>query len=295
MRRPAPGFLLALWLAASLPAATESASPPSPELRAAIELFSARRYPEARDALEKILAAAPNDAAAHHYLGRALAARGDNAAFELALKSLARAVELEPNNARYLGIYGGTSLQYAGRTNSVSAATRGRDAMEKALTLDPDYLAAREGLYQFYHRAPWPIGSSAKAAAQLKEIRRLNPDLAIALEVPNRATARDFAGAFKLCEDVLARDAANYTALYHLGRTASISGQQLERGLACLQQCLTQPPPSPASPSHSNVWQRIGSVQEQLKHPAEARQAYTTALQLDASNRQAAEALARLK
>src|SRR6185436_19616833 len=104
------------------------------------------------------------NAEACHYLGRAITARNDNAAFEEGLKWLAKAVELEPNNAVYLGIYGGTSLQLAARNSSISAASKGRDAMEKALTIDPDYLAAREGLFQFYQRAPWPIGSSAKAA-----------------------------------------------------------------------------------------------------------------------------------
>jgi tetratricopeptide (TPR) repeat protein len=295
MRLPLSVVLLGSLLIADVVCAASDPGSESTELRAAIELFTSRRYPEARAALEKIVAAQPNNAAAHHYLGRTLAARNDNAALEQGLSQLTRAVELEPTNPVYLGIFGGISLQYAGRTNSISAATRGRDAMEKALTIDPDYLDAREGLFQFYQRAPWPMGSSAKAAAQLAEIRKRNPDLATILEVTNRTAAKDFATAFKLCENVLARQSDNYTALYHLGRTASISGQQLEHGLACLQKCLSLPPPSPASPSYSNVWQRIGNIHEQLKQPEKARAAYTTALELDPSNRQASDALAKLK
>jgi tetratricopeptide (TPR) repeat protein len=275
--------------------AAENDVPATDELKIAINLVTAKRYPEAREALEKIVAAEPQNSAACHYLGRAIIARNDNAAFTEGVKWLARAVELEPNNAAYLAIYGGTLLQLAQRTTSISAATKGRDAMEKALTIDPDYLAAREGLFQFYQRAPWPIGSSAKAARQLEEIRKRDPDLATVLSVLSKTNAKDFTAAFKLCDDVLAKRPENYAALYNYGRTASISGQNLERGLECLKKCLAIEPPTPASPTHSNVWQRIGNIEEHLAHPDEARKAYETALKLDPSNAAASTALAKLK
>lgn len=267
----------------------------SGDFAAAHALFGARRYPEARIALEKILAAEPRHAAACHYLGRAIAARNDAIALDEALPWLAKAVELEPKNAIYLGIYGGILLQQAGRTASYSAATKGREAMEKAIALDPDYLDAREGLFQFYQRAPWPVGSSAKANAQLEEIRQRDPARAIILSVLLKVNAKDYAAAFKLCEEALARNPADYVALYHFGRTASISGANLTRGLASLHACLKLEPPTPASPTHSNAWQRIGNIEERLQRPAEARAAYEAALKLDASNRQAADALAKLK
>lgn len=273
----------------------KASPPPADALSAAIELFSARRYPEARVALERIVAATPDNAAALHYLGRTLVARHDLGAVEEGLRHLARAAELEPRNAVYLGIYGGAALQHAGRTRSLLHATRGREAMEQALALDPGYLDAREGLFHFYQRAPWPLGSSAKADAQLEEIRRRDPDLATVLSVGSRVNAKDYAGAFQLCNEVLARQPDNYTALYHLGRCASISGQQLERGLASLQKCLTLAPPTPAAPSHSNVWHRIGNVLEQLQRPDDARAAYRSALERDPNNRQATEALTRLR
>ena len=288
------GILFSLILLGFIPTALNAATRDA-DFDAALSLFTARRYPEAREAFEKIVAADPKNAAAHHYLGRTITARNDTPALEEGLVSLAKAIELEPNNASYLGIFGGTSLQLAGRTSSLSAATKGRDAMEKALTIDPDYLTAREGLFQFYQRAPWPLGSRAKAEAQLAEIRKRDPDLGTILGVVSRTNAKDFDAAFKLCEEVLQKQPDNYTALYHFGRTASISGQQLERGLACLQRCLNFEPPTPASPTHSHAWQRIGNIQEQLQRPKEARTAYETSLKLDPSNRQAADALAKLK
>lgn len=260
----------------------------------AVQLYEAHRYPEARDALEKVVAAEPGNAPACHYLGLTWKLRGDTEAFERAVKWLARAVELEPNNATYLADFGGTSLQLAGRSRSVSAATKGRDALEKSLTLDPANIDAREGLYQFYTQAPWPIGSGSKAATHLAEIQHRAPDRATVLLVLAKANAKDFAAAFALCESVLAKDPANYTALYQFGRTAAVSGQNLERGLARLEKCLQLRPPAPASPTHSHAWQRVGNIQEKLNRPAEARASYEAALKLDSGNRQATDALAKL-
>jgi tetratricopeptide (TPR) repeat protein len=290
-------LLLFAALSLTSPIVTSAAdnSSAASDLDHAISLFETKRYPEAREILEKIVAADPRNAKACHYLGRTIIARNDTPAFEEGVKWLAKAVELEPDNAIYLGIYGGTSLQLAGRTNSLSAATKGREAMEKALALDPNYLEAREGLFQFYQRAPWPIGSSAKAEVQLEEIRKRDPDLATVLGVGSKTRAKDFPAAFRLCDEVLAKNPDNYAALYQYGRTASICGQNLERGLARLQKCLGIEPPTPASPSHSNVWQRIGSIQEQLHHLDDARQAYETALRLDPSNVAASAAIAHLK
>ena len=284
-----------VYLSVSLAAATAPAARTSADFDAALTLFKAKRYPEARDAFEKVIAAEPKNAAAYHYLGRTIVIRNDEGAYEEGLKPLAKAVELEPRNPVYLGIYGGTSLQLANRTHSFSAAIRGRDAMEKAIQIDPDYLDAREGLFQFYQRAPWPLGSSTKAAAQLEEIRKRDPDLATVLSITSRTAAKDFPGAFKLCDEVLAKKPDSYIALYHYGRTAAMSGQNLERGVACLERCLKIDPPTPASPSHSNVWQRIGNLREQLRQPDAARAAYETALKLDPGNRQASEALSKLK
>jgi tetratricopeptide (TPR) repeat protein len=276
-------------------AVTAACSHAASDFDAAMGHFKAKRFADAREAFRKIVAAEPANAAACHFLGRAItAARNDNAAYEEALAWLAKAVELQPRNAIYHGIYGGTSLQYARRTNSVSAATKGREAMEKAVALDPGYLDAREGLFQFYQRAPWPIGSSAKAAAHLEEIRKRDPDRATVLAVLGRANAKDYAGAFKLCDEVLAKNPSNYVALYHYGRTASISGRNLERGLDRLRRCLALEPPTPASPSHSQVWHRIGLIHERLQQAAEARAAHERAVKLDPGNRQAADALKKL-
>lgn len=277
----------ALWLSVvTLALAAEPAGAPAKDLFAdALALKQQRRYPEARAALEAFVARYPDHAEACHELGLVWKLRRDTEAYEQAVKWLRRAAELAPDNARYLGDYGGTSLELASRTRSPAAATRGRDAMEKAVRLDPDDIDTRRGLYEFYRQAPWPLGSTTKAAAHLAEIRKRDPATALVLEINTRAAAKDFAGAFALCEAALARDPGNYDALYYFGRTASLSGENLERGLAALRQCLTLTPPSPASPTHRNVWNRIAIVLDKLGRPEEAAAARESIRALDTSVR----------
>lgn len=265
-----------------------------PSLADAIALVEAKRFPEARQELEQIVASDPKNAAAWYQLGMVWDRRTDEEALRQAIQCLARAVEIEPGNSNFVGEYGGALLELADRTRSISAARNGREAMEKAVALNPDNLDAREGLFQFYTQAPFFVGgSSSRAAAELEEISKRDSDRGVALAVLTKANAKDFAGAFQLCEEALKRNPDNYTALYQYGRTASFSGQNLARGLECLHRSLKLEPPSAASPTHSNVWYRIGDLQTKLGHAAEAHEAFAEALKLDPNNRQAAAAIER--
>jgi tetratricopeptide (TPR) repeat protein len=265
------------------------------EIDDANALYDAKRYPEARVALEKIAAAQPQNAAAAFYLGQTLMHRGDPKALEDAVPWLEKATVLDPKNANYFNEFGDASLTLASNKTSLSAANKGREALEKCLQLDPENLDARDSLYQFYSQAPWPISSTSKAAAQLEEVRKRDPDRAMIMSVVEKVRSKDYAAAFKICEEAIAKNPANYMAHYQYGRTSAISEQNLELGITHLQKCLTLKLPGAASPTHSYVWKRIGNIQEKLKHRAEAIAAYENALKLDASNQQAADALAKLK
>ncbi len=265
------------------------------DLEPAIALYREKKFPEARLAFEKILASEPTNAVACHFLGLTLLRRGDDQALDEAVPWLEKAATLAPTNAEYLADFGGASMQLASKRTSLSAATKGRDAMEQSLKLQPNNIEARIGLWQFYERAPWPLGSSKKAAAQIEEIRKLDPTRATVLTVVQKTTAKEFPAAFKICDEVLARQPDNFTALYYYGRTAATSGQNLQRGLASLQRCLSLPEQGPSSPAPSDIWNRIGNVQEKLARPNDARTAYETALKLNPGNRAAQDALAKLK
>ena len=213
-------------------------------LSEAIAFYAAKKYPEARLALEKITAAEPKNAAAAYYYGMTIRRRGDTTALDEAVPWLAKAAELEPTNATYLGDFGGSSLQLAGKTRSLSAATRGREAMIRAVELNPDYLDAREGLMQYYAQAPWIAGgSSSKAYAQAEEIRKRDPARGLTALISLKSGEKKFAEATELCEAALQEKPDNYLALYQIGRIASTTGVNLDRGLETLRRCLDLTPP----------------------------------------------------
>lgn len=280
-----PVLLLAL---ASLARATD--------LDDAVALYKEKKYPEARVALEKITAAEPQNASAAYHLGLTLLRRNAPKSLDEAVPWLEKAATLEPKNTLYLFDCGGAMLQLARKNTSLSAASKARELLEKAVVLKPDYTDAREALYQYYSQAPFFAGgSNAKAKVHLEAIRQYDPDRATVLTIIAKANAKDFAAAFKICDEVLAKDPDNYTAHYQYGRTAAVSDLNLANGLVHLQKCLTLTPPNASSPPHTHVWNRIGNLHEKLKHPAEARTAYETALKLDPGNKQASDALAKLK
>jgi len=88
---------------------------------------------------------------------------------------LGKAVRLEPANSAYLADYGDACLSLARRSDSLTLAVRGRDALERAVALDPGALATREGLARFYSEAPFPLGDDARALAQAEAVAARNP------------------------------------------------------------------------------------------------------------------------
>ena len=262
-------------------------------LEDAIALYQAKRYPEARSALEKITAAEPKNAAACYYYGMTLRLRGDQTALDDAVPWLAKAAELEPNNATYLADFGGSSMQIAGKTRSISAANRGKDAMVRSLEINPDNLDAREGLLQFYAQAPWPMGSSSKAAAQADEIAKRDPQRGLLAQITVKTAAKKYAEATTICEDFLKKTPDHYLSLYQIGRLASISGENVDRGITTLRRCLELSPP-PNAGTHANAQFRLGTLFEKKGDKPAARAAYEAALKLDPSYKNARDALAKL-
>lgn len=279
-------LLVTLALATLAPAANP--------LDDAIGLYKEKKFPDARAALEKITAEQPNNAAACYYLGMTLLRRGDPKAMEDALPWLEKASRLEPANANYMADYGGISMSVAGKTRSISAATKGRDAMEKSLTLDPNNVEARAGLWRFYTEAPWPLGSGSKASAHLEEIRKRDPKRATQLLIDAHTRAKKYDEAFRVCDEWLAKNPEDLFGLFQYVRVAQASGQNLERAIACLKKYIAVGTATPGSVNVVPAWVRLGNVHEKLGQKAEARVAYQTALQLQPDDKPAAAALANL-
>jgi len=141
-----------------------------------IASFNAHRYDEARQQLELAVAANPNDAQAHHYLGRIAMHDTD---FRGAISHLEKAASLEPSVAEHQILLGRAYGQLAvrsGMTKKFGLAKRARAALERAVELDPESIEARSGLIQFHLLAPGIVGgSSSKASAHATEIAKRNP------------------------------------------------------------------------------------------------------------------------
>lgn len=268
----------------------------SPELAAAIALFNAKRVPEARAQLAGIVAKEPENIRALWYLGRSdlKMQRREEAAAELA-----KAAELSPLDHHILADYGSASLlratELGASFRALGFARRGRNALEQAVKLAPDIIGYREGLVQFYTRAPgFAGGDFDKAYAHIAEITKRDPARGTVIRANTLASEKRYDEALVVCEKFLLTAPDNYLALYTLGRIASETGRELARGETALRRCL-ELTPRIEEPDHAGAHYRLGMIAEKAARPADARREYQAALALEPEFPEAKAALARLK
>jgi len=175
----------------------------------AVGLYNRKKWAEAEAILAPLVLAEPTNARACYYLGMAFLNAGGTAALDNSREMLGRATRLAPDNAGYLADYAGVCLLLADRDNSLSFALEGRDSMIKAIALNPADLDARDGLMEFYARAPWPIGDARKAMEQASEIAKRDPKRGLAAY---HAVARILERAGRHEESLAATEAAQRLA-----------------------------------------------------------------------------------
>jgi tetratricopeptide (TPR) repeat protein len=268
---------------------------PSP-LDAAIALFDAKRVPEARQQLAEIVAREPKNVRALWYLGQSELKMQRR---EAATATLAKAAELAPKNHEILADYGSASLLRAtelGTTfRAIGFARRGRNALEEAVKLAPDVVSYREGLVQFYTRAPGFVGGSfEKAYTHIDEITKRDPTRGTVIRANTLCSEKRYDEALAACENFLRDHPDSYLALYTLGRITSETGRELARGEASLRRCL-ELTPRIEEPDHAGAHYRLGMILEKARRPADARREYQTALALEPALQEATDGLARLK
>ena len=275
-------------------------------------------------------AAPPPEAEEAYRRGRTLFAgedyAGAQAAFEKAL-ALAPAASLY---SQWLGRAYGLEAQNAGLLSRPGFATRSRDALEKAVALDPDNVGARSDLAAYYHAAPSLLGGGlAKAQAQVTEIARRDPYLghvrtgdllvddgkypdaeteylaAAALD-PRRAQAHERLGyfytegklytkAFAQYDALLAADPGQLHALYGVGRLAALTGQRAAEGEAALRKFLDKYRPDPdGGPTPARAHYFLGRLLAARGDRSGARAEYTEALRLRPKLDEARKALEAL-
>lgn len=262
---------------------------------AAIGLFREKKYPEATDAFQKIVASEPQNAEAHFYLGVLSEKSHDT---DQAVFHLEQATQLAPEHSEYfteLGGAYGSAAKRAGLLEKLGWAKKCGAALEKAVDLDPNNLVARNGLISFYREAPtFAGGGISKAYEQAEEIRKRNPAMGAAVLGQLYLADKKFDQAFELYETVLRENPDDYAALFAIGRAAAQTGQHVERGEETLRRCLTLTPP-PGQPGFSAVHWRLGNLAEKRGDTATARAEYEETLRIDPSFKQASESLEKLK
>ena len=262
--------------------------------------------------------------------GREAAIRGDakNAApfFE-------KAVALEPKNARYHYHLAGAYGQIARSAGPFTALSTGRKAaaeLETAVGLDPNYIQARFGLIEFFLVAPAIAGGSKeRALEQAREIRKRDPidghrafarihvdaekpDLArkeldeMIRAYPNSPRAQYHYGvhlmvrdknpsaAMMAFENAARLDPAYMPAYFQIGHAAALAANNFARGEEALRKYLAHRP-GDDEPSLARAHYWLGMLFEKQGRNADARASYAASLKLNPTQKDAGDAMKRVR
>ncbi|HWA26452.1 MAG TPA: tetratricopeptide repeat protein [Lacunisphaera sp.] len=254
------------------------------------ELLRQRNWTEARTVLEQATVSEPGNAEAWQSLGQVCVAMGD---LEKAVPALEKSTELAPTNSEYfrkLGDSYGMTAQKAGLLSKFGWAKKCKAAYEKSVELNPANIDARWSVMEYCRQAPGIAGGGMDGAyAQAEAIKKLNPARGRAAYTSLYLHEKKYADAFAQYEAVLKENPEDGDALFQIGRIASVSGEQLDRGLETLRKLLTLP--GGATP---RSYGRIGTILEKKGDKAGARAAYEAALALDPKFTPALESLRKL-
>jgi Tfp pilus assembly protein PilF len=108
------------------------------------------------------------------------------------------------------------------------------------------------------------------------------------------ANQKQFDKAFAVLDQRLRTHPDELRTLYQVGRTAALSGQNLDRGEQALKLVLSSPTPE-SGPSPAGLHYRLGMIYEKKGAKDLAREEYRTVLQLNPRHQDAQKALAGLK
>lgn len=283
----------------------------------------------ARAAIQRMMTPQASTPAAHFAAGCQFVMK---AAWDSAAVQFDAAVKGNPgSSAAYLwvgNIAGHQMRMTTDMKSKVKIAPAIRDAYTKAVALDGANIDAREGLMQYLLDAPAILGGDkAKAGEQAAAIARVNPFRGLSAQIAVASSGSDRPAIEKLllqatsqfpdsvigwanlsamqADDHRPADAfATITrwqvrrthpmfALFSIGRTAAVTGEQLDRGAQALQQYL-RGQRGPNDPPLANAHFRLAQVFEKQKKNADAKAEYQLAAKLNPNLRDAQLALERL-
>ena len=274
--------------------------------------------------------AVAESADALHRQGRELLRRQQTGAAVAFFERAAAADPASSKHRQWLGRARGLEASEKGIAAGIGAVNKVIAEFEKAIELDRNNLEAHHDLAVLYRVVPRLFGGNhARAAEQVAIIRQKDPALATQIEAdflarsnkPRAAIAmhqksialnarrprphvsiailhqqlKEWDKAFAALERALAIDPKYPIALYHVGRTAALSGAQLDRGEKALRTYLALPirpeleyPPSPTA------HYLLGMVLEKKGNVDAARAEYEIALRINPGHKDARAALRKL-
>lgn len=147
--------ILVLLLAPGIRAAGDS------PVAKAQEQFNVGDFSAAITTLQAATQAVPQDAVIYYWLGRCYF---ELRKYDQAVRYGDTAVKLAPNNSIFLLWLGRSYGREAETGHSFWMALRSKSALEDAIKADPENIAARRDLAEFYVKAPWIVGGSKKKA-----------------------------------------------------------------------------------------------------------------------------------
>jgi tetratricopeptide (TPR) repeat protein len=282
-----------------------------------------------RVAIQRMMAARPVTPLAEFAMGcmAVMASRWDSAATHFS----AAAKGNPQSSAAFLwvGNIDGQLARAGDAATKQRLAPRIRDAYRTAIALDGSNIDAREALMTYLIEAPAKLGGSRESAneqaiaiARLDAFRGISAKLAVASAGRDNATVERLlaqattqfpdsvlgwanlsamqadgqrpAEAFATITRWQARGTHVMFALFSLGRTSAVTGQQLALGEQALLQYLRGSRDA-NDPPFANASYRLGQIYERQKRTADARIAYQAALRANPRLRDAQAALDRVK
>lgn len=293
-----------------------------------VRLVDGGRFDDARTYFSTAVTAHPDSPVPRYWLGR-LSLREED--WDEAIEWFEKALELDDASAEYhlwLGRAYGSKAQRASVLKQPFLAKKVRVQFERAVELDGRSVEARSDLISYYLMAPGMMGGSVeKAREQADAIVKLDPFqghlalarvyehekqdelferelLAASAVKPDEIVPRFQVGflyqrlerwndAFRTFEALVKIDRARRNALYQVGRTGALSGQNLPRAAECLETYLADTPAT-GEPPVAAAHFRLAQVYEKLGRVPQARAELETTLRLDPKHPEAKKALDKL-
>lgn len=319
-------FFCVLALSVQALASGHAIASPCPAPPAIAGELNTGRYAEAQSVLIRQVSKDPHDAQATLWLARSYMTTGN---YDQAVTYAEQAVHLSSDcSEAHFWLARAYGLK-ADRERSFWLARKSRNEYQTAVQLDPDNLAARRDLMEFYLQAPWILGGSKdKAWAQAEAIASRNPlqgDLARAIywrdlnkpflasrqfrkvmeAKPQEANpyfeAADFYEGQRKPVEILAaiRDVSRIVpddprVDYYSAVANVMKGRKLGKAERDLKTYLAETPPRNDFPPHASAHDWLGRICEIKGNKEQAIQQYKFALSLSPDNRTAQQALKRL-